>query len=163
MHWVDIWDSKNCWSYRSNDFIGKTCLKRSRHFWSNALFVNLTNIQHRGLPAYCNRLKIRRNRFNTSRWISLHTYRLAHVGMMLFLASSIAFLVYVVSSHVLPHYPLLIVLSFFGSIGSVNSVCRRKLLATATRDLLVTFGRNSLNYYNVKLHCHQLTTRKLMV
>jgi hypothetical protein len=82
--------------------------------------------------------------------------------MMLFLASLIAFHVFVVLFLVIVPCQLLSVLSYFGNIGFASLVCLQRLLVTGMQDLRVGFGRSCLDCWSVGLHLVQLITLRLM-
>jgi hypothetical protein len=107
-------------------------------------------------------LKTQLNRSNIVLWILLLIYRLVHVGMMLFLASLIAFHVFVVLFLVIVPCQLLSVRSYFGNIGFASLVCLQRLLVTGMHDLRVGFGRSYVDCWSVGLHLVQLITLRLM-
>jgi hypothetical protein len=90
-------------------------------------------------------LKTLLNRLNIVLWTSLLIYLLVHVGMMLFLASLIAFHVFVVLFLAIVPCQLLSVLSYFGNIGFVSLACLPRLLVIGMHGLQVVFGRSCVD------------------
>ena len=79
--------SRNCLRLFLTVFIGVECILALDSIFVSVLFARQTNTQHRSQPGFYNRLKTLLNRFSMWRWTSSHIYRLAHVAMILFLAS----------------------------------------------------------------------------
>ena len=96
VHWVDILGSGSWWRLCVQGSFGKVWVRVWNSLSKIVLFVRLTNTLLSDLLGCCNRWKTQQNRLSMWQWILSLIYLLVHVDMMLFLALSTDFHVYVV-------------------------------------------------------------------
>ena len=132
---------RNCLKQFRNDFIGKVYTSLLQNFARNVLYAKVIEFLL-SFQLVCYILcKIQVSLLNILLWISLHIFLLLLLVTMLYLVSLIGSLnsvcLYLSASVV-----LMIVLSYFLSIGFVLVVCQKRLYLTGILALHLHFGRS---------------------